>query len=285
MHTKVYSDMDMYNLQNTFFAVYNFFKYYVRITVINREAAMLDTSQFTYVDGKRGRIGLITPAPGSSTEWEFNHYKPEDVAVLTTRVPLFGISYAGIVEMMTYVDQAAKMLADSSVVDLILFSCTAGSFLEGGQYDEQLADHLQELTGIPCTTTSSCVRKALSVLGIRRLHVVTPYSASVNDLEKAFLESNGITVLSISGALLDRSQNTPKIPAEIMAGYAREADTSDADAMFISCTGLHVDSLIVPLEKELGKPVITSNQCGLWGALRMLGIKDRIPELGTLFSY
>ncbi len=34
-----------------------------------------------YIDGWRGRIGLITPAPGSSTEYEFNILKPEGVAV------------------------------------------------------------------------------------------------------------------------------------------------------------------------------------------------------------
>ena len=54
--------------------------------------------------------------------------------------------------------------------------------------------------------------------------------------------------------------------------------------MFISCTGLHVDGLIEPLEHELGKPVLTSNQCGLWGSLRALGIPDQLPGLGTLFQ-
>lgn len=245
---------------------------------------MLDTSNFGYVDGKRGRIGLITPAPGSSTEWEFNHYKPKDVAVLTTRVPLFGISYEGISTMMSYVDQAAVMLAESSVVDMILFSCTAGSFLEGGTYDEQLTAHLEELTKVRCTTTSSCIRRAIEALGIRKLNVVTPYSAEINELERSFLENNGVEVLSISGALLEVSQNTPRIPAEIMAEYARQADTDDADAMFISCTGLHVDNIINSLEQELQKPVITSNQCGLWGSLRLLGIRDDIPELGQLFK-
>jgi len=249
------------------------------------ERKMLDTSGFDYVDGKRGRIGLITPAPGSSTEWEFNHYKPKDVAVLTTRVPLFGISYEGIAKMLTYVDQAARMLAESSVVDMILFSCTAGSFLEGGSFDEELTEHLEEITGVRCTTTSSCIKQAVRALNIKKLHVVTPYSAEINQLEKRFLEEIGIEVLSISGALLTVSQNTPKVPARAMAQYAREADTKEADAMFISCTGLHVDSIIRPMEEELGKPVITSNQCGLWGSLRLLGIRDDIPELGGLFRF
>ena len=75
---------------------------------------------------------------------------------------------------------------------------------------------------------------------------------------------------------------------ETSAGYhiilRLDADTPDADGMFISCTGLHVDGLIEPLEHELGKPVLTSNQCGLWGSLRALGIPDQLPGLGTLFQ-
>lgn len=238
-----------------------------------------------YVDGKRGRIGLITPAPGSSTEWEFNRYKPEGVAVLTTRVPLFGISYEGIARMNGYVEQAAEMLARSAVVDLILFSCTAGSFLEGAGFDEELISRLEALTGVKTTTTSTCVVKALRALGVERVSVATPYSGEVNDLEKRFLEQSGFQVPCISGALLDRAQHTPRLPPETMAEYARRADTDRSDAVFISCTGLHVDSVIQPLERELGKPVLTSNQCGLWGALRALGLEDGLPGLGTLFEH
>lgn len=244
---------------------------------------MLDTTGWPYVDGERGRIGLITPAPGSSTEWEFHRYKPKGVAVLTTRIPLFEISYEGISKMTDYVEQAAVMLAKSAVTDIILFSCTAGSFLEGGDYDEELIAGLEKKTGVKVTTTSTCMKKAVRALNLHSMHVVTPYSHEINMREKAFLEHMGVRVKSISGANLNLSQDTPKIPGEIMADYVRQADTPDGDGVFISCTGLHVDEIIEPLEKELNKPVITSNQCGLWGCLRELGIKDEIEHLGQLF--
>jgi len=41
--------------------------------------------------------------------------------------------------------------------------------------------------------------------------------------------------------------------------------------------------IIAPMERELGKPVLASNQFGLWGSLRALGIPDKYPELGSLF--
>ena len=64
---------------------------------------------------------------------------------MTTRVPLFGISREGLQQMNRYVDDAALMLAKSSIVDLILFSCTAGSFLGGKGFDQELDAFLKEL--------------------------------------------------------------------------------------------------------------------------------------------
>ncbi|MFR8331839.1 MAG: hypothetical protein ACLU9S_05305 [Oscillospiraceae bacterium] len=62
------------------------------------------------------------------------------------------------------------------MVDLILFSCTAGSFLGGKGFDQELTRHLEQLTGVRVTTTSTCVLRALKALACRRLNVVTPYS-------------------------------------------------------------------------------------------------------------
>jgi maleate cis-trans isomerase len=69
-----------------------------------------------------------------------------------------------------------------------------------------------------------------------------------------------------------------------MYRLAREADTDDADGMFISCTGLHVLDIIEMLEKDLGKAVITSNQVTLWSALKKLGVHEKIEGLGKLFT-
>ena len=238
----------------------------------------------SFVQGWRGRIGLITPAPGNSAEYEFNHYLPEGVAVLTTRIPLFDISYEGIKTMTGYVDAAAKMLAESSLVDIILFSCTAGSFLEKGDYDIQLVKHIEEITNLPATTTSTCILEAMEAYGAKKIHIVTPYSAEINERERVFFESRGKTVLSVTGALLTDSRDVPKVPAGDMYRYTLEADTDEADLILVSCTGLHVLEIIEALEKDLKKPVISSNQCTIWGTLNKLGIHDEIKGLGSLFN-
>ena len=237
-----------------------------------------------FQDGWRGRIGLIAPAPGSAAEKEFNHYVPEGVAVLTTRIPLYAISYESLKTMTGYVDEAAKMLTESAAVDIILFNCTAGSFLEEGNYDIRLVRHLEEITNLPAVTTSTCILEAMDAYRAEKIHIVTPYSEEINERERIFFSSRGKTVLSVTGALLTDSRDVPKIPPGDMYRYALEADTDDADLILISCTGLHVLTIIDALEKDLKKPVISSNQCALWGTLNKLGVHDEIRGIGSLFN-
>ncbi len=114
--------------------------------------------------------------------------------------------------------------------------------------------------------------------------MATPYSREVNEAEKLFLEGSGFQVTSIIGPLLSDPRLVPQIPSAEMYKLARKADRDDADAMFISCTGLHVIDIIEMLEKDLGKPVITSNQVTFRAALRKLGVHERIEGLGRLFT-
>ncbi len=237
----------------------------------------------TYVDGWRGRIGLITPAPGSSTEAELNRYRPEGVAVLTTRMPLKEISAQGLIQMTAYAEEAARLLAGADA-DVIVFGCTAGSLLLGPGYDREIIQKLGSVTGRKVTTTSTGVLRALEFLRVKKVAVATPYSAEVNRAEKAFLEGSGFAVTSIIGPLLSDPKLVPQIPAAEMYRLARQANSDEADAVFISCTGLHVIDIIEMLEADLGKPVITSNQVTLWACLRALEVNDRIAGLGRLFA-
>jgi len=69
-----------------------------------------------------------------------------------------------------------------------------------------------------------------------------------------------------------------------MYRLAKEVFSEDVEGVFISCTGLHVDSIIELLEKDLKRPVITSNQVMLWDVLRRINVNEKIEGLGKLFT-
>ena len=78
-----------------------------------------------------------------------------------------------------------------------------------------------------------------------------------------------------------RIARTP--PAEIH-DHVVAADCDGAEALVISCTDFPVLDMIAPLEDELAKPVVTSNQATFWAALRAAGIDDRFDRYGALLS-
>jgi maleate cis-trans isomerase len=63
---------------------------------------------------------------------------------------------------------------------------------------------------------------------------------------------------------------------------ARQADTPEADAVFLSGTGLPTVGVLEMLEQDLKKPVISSNQASLWRALRLAGVRQPITGFGSL---
>ena len=65
---------------------------------------------------------------------------------------------------------------------------------------------------------------------------------------------------------------------------AKRADTPQAEALFISCTGLRTIDILQQLEQHLGKPVVSANQATMWHALRITGVDARMEGLGQLYE-
>ena len=106
-------------------------------------------------------------------------------------------------------------------------------------------------------------------LGVERIPVAPPYGVDVSALLHDFLAEAGVE--TVSSAHLGLQGDIWQVPYETTAQLARDADARDADAVFVSCTNLATYDLIAPLERELGKPVLTANQVTMWSALRIAG--------------
>ena len=72
---------------------------------------------------------------------------------------------------------------------------------------------------------------------------------------------------------------------ETIVNAAMAVDTPDAQALFLSCTGLPAINVIAELEQRTGKPVVTSNQASAWAMAQLGGLIDhRPPDFGRLFD-
>ena len=57
-----------------------------------------------------------------------------------------------------------------------------------------------------------------------------------------------------------------------------------ADALFISCTALHVAPVFDAISAMQDRPLVTSNQALAWHALRLAGVTAPIPNVGSWLS-
>jgi len=154
--------------------------------------------------------------------------------------------------------------------------------------EEPILERIRQIAKVPAVATAPAVVDALRRLGVSSVAVATPYVEFVNEAERKYLEVRGFTVTAIKGLLLGKTEEDRraigKQPAEVAFRLAREVDSPEAQGIFISCTNFATLPIIALLEREAGKPVVSSVQATAWALLRALGIRDRIPGYGTLLE-
>lgn len=233
--------------------------------------------------GTRARIGMILPSVNRAAEPQISSMLPDGVSLHTTRMRLQSIDEEGVKETVADAERGAVMLADADV-DLVVFHCTGVSMFAPG-FDDEVIARLEDACGKPVTSTSKACLEAFGTLDARRIILTTPYVKAVNEREIAFLKSHDIEVLSETGAGIagDGGAMLAIEPEEWRRRVAAQNEP-DAEACFISCTAVRSVEAIEPIEADLDKPVITSNQAMLWHALRRLGIADRPAGYGRLMA-
>jgi len=212
-------------------------------------------------------------------EPEFYEMAPEGVSVHSARMRLEDVTREGLIEMAGEAKKAAGLLATAGV-GVIVYGCTTGSLVGGVDWEESLVGGIENETGIRTVSTGGAVVEAIIALGGGRVAVATPYTDDLNDLERAFLESRGVEVTAIRGLGLVRNLDIGRTGWETVEGLAKSV-VDGSDLVFISCTNLPTIRIIRKLERELKRPVVTSNQASMWAALRGSGVTG-LEEYGEL---
>lgn len=227
------------------------------------------------------RFGVIAPSVNTVLEPEYYSVKPDDVTFHMTRARIrVGSDPDELRAMAEEAPEVAVNLADARP-ERIMFACTSGSLFGGPGYDRKIAQAIESKVGIPTTTTATAVVDAFRALGVDRAAMATPYLDWVTEAEAAFFEANGVRILRwVDLKEQDGHVMAALTPADVM-DLARQADHPDAQAVFLSCTDLPTFSVLGLLERELGKPVFSSNSASLWA---LLGSDRRLRKLGRLFD-
>ena len=242
----------------------------------------------------RRRIGLLLPSTNSVMEPDFYRLAPPEVTVHTARMWMWKGSPGSEEEGDHYrrmnqdIDDASRNVASANV-ELMVYACTGGSFLEGPGGEREVMDRIENVTQVPAISTSYAILEGLRELGLRRLSIATPYSDAINQRLKLFLEGNGFQVVSIAGNEVPRTgDNKAGGPndqdPQTIRDFVLDMVSPEADGVFCSCVGWRAVEVTEELEQRLGKPVVTSNQATIWLALKRLGITTPIKGHGRLLA-
>ena len=227
------------------------------------------------------RIGLLVPSSNTTVEPEFYRALPRGVTLHTARLFLTRIAPESILRMVEDMETQAKLLA-SADVDVIVLGATAPSFLKGLGYDRELIQKLESTTGRKATTTSTALVQALQHFGAKRVVLASAYDEKVNGIAKAFLEASGAEVLDMKGLALVDNLVVGRLGSDTAYDLALKVNHSDADAIVLSCTNWQTMEAIERIERETGKPVITTTQASVWAALTMIGHTESVSGYGRL---
>lgn len=216
-------------------------------------------------------IGVICPFD-MALDRELWRWMPEDVSLHFTRTPFVDEPVS--LELAEDVSDDADILAAARNLSIVrprvmAYACTSGSFVNGIAGARRISEVMESGSAARGISTSEALLEALDCLGASRVVVITPYVAELTLRLGAFLAEAGRSVVSHAGLGLEGG--IWKVPYRTTCELIRAADVPESDAIFISCTNLPTYDIIAPLERELGKPILSANQVTAWASLRMAG--------------
>ncbi|MFH1805067.1 MAG: Asp/Glu racemase [Pseudomonadota bacterium] len=231
-----------------------------------------------------GRIGLITLATDFNSEDDLRRILPGDVGLFTTRIENANpVTVDNLRVMADDLPRAARTLLPGYGVDVVIFGCTSGTAVNGSARIAGLIG--QSLPDCAVTNPLLASQLALRAVGARKIALVAPYIPAVTQSVADGMIADGFDITRILTFGLETDPDMTALPPDALLAAALQANSDDADAVFVSCTAIRAAEIAERAERLIGKPVITSNQALVWHALHLLAWDKPVTGFGRLFDH
>ncbi|WP_269501638.1 maleate cis-trans isomerase family protein [Burkholderia sp. IMCC1007] len=233
----------------------------------------------------RAAIGLVVLATDHTIEYEWRKLLAIDgVGFYESRIANSAdITPETLREMDGLIAPGVAVIRPGERLDVVAFGCTSASMVLGE--DRVIARIKESRPNAACTTPITAARVALNSLGAQRVALLTPYMRTINESMRDYLLNRGVNVVRMGSFEHSDDNEVARIDAQsVRNAILALGRHDDVDAVFVSCTSLRLADQVALIERELGKPVTSSNHAMAWHALRLAGVKDELPQLGRLFT-
>lgn len=234
----------------------------------------------------RGRIGLVVLASDFTIEHEWRQVFAAVPGLALYESRIFNdttITPETLRAMEPKLTVAADLILPSFPLEVIAFGCTSASMAIG---EEKVFEKLRAAKpDARCTTPITGAFEAFRAFGAKRVGVLTPYRADVNQIVADYIKARGFEVPVFGSFNEEYDPTVARItPASVRKGIKTLLDTADVDCVFVSCTAVRLVEAAADIEAEIGVPVTSSNHAMAWHALRLAGVNDSLPQFGKLFT-
>jgi len=227
--------------------------------------------------GPRGVFALFIPLQNANMQPEYEMLRPQGISNQIYRFTL---------EIPDRVPEAVLRVIKGGL------GCWPDQVIVGNNVEmriwtpDQHAEYraqLQEAIGdVPLVTATDACVAALKTMGAKRIAALSPmsdvYSQSVQD----YYQAMGFEVPYHAGLQVKKPEDIIKVSLEeALAGF-RKLDHDDVDTFLHVGAALGIVDMVEELERELGRPIVSTNIATYWYALRQHGINDVLEGFGQL---
>ena len=235
------------------------------------------------------RIGVLTPSSNTALEpltsalaaavpncsAHFSRFKVTEIALSDRALGQFDDGK---------ILAAAELLADARV-DVIAWSGTSSGWL-GFDADRRLVERISERTGIPATTAVLALNELMALRDVRRLALVTPYTADVQQRIVDNYAAQGIEVVAERHLDICVNHDFALVEPDRLRALMGEVAAARPQAITTFCTNLRAAPLAAELESRFGIPLLDTVSTTVWGALRAAGADPGVVKgWGRLFDW
>jgi maleate isomerase len=219
-----------------------------------------------------GLVGLLTPQANTTVEAEFQILLPQGVGMVNGRL----VSHAPelhdrLQDYFANLDLHTAQFGDAPI-NVLGLAVTGASYFMGLAKEAELLQRISLSRGVPVISAGWAVRQCLTLLGAKRIALVSPYPHSLLLHSQAYWTSDGFEVLEVAqvektaGGSSSSGTSHPvySLGSEVVVQSLQTLSSTAADAVVLLGTGLPTLRCLLAAPQVLGKPVISCNLALAW---------------------